>query len=210
MTFAYLASPYSHPDEDVREARYLEALKATAWLLQNKIWVHSPIVHCHELAKLYRLPKDANFWMDYNFAVLERASELLILTIDGWQSSHGIRQEYDRSKIKGIPSWALTPGGNGTIFHKVSLNVPESYALASPSQLVRPRATRGPDKRGRARAYDRTPRSEKRNLHGPEAVRTPEADAGREPSAMGAGFTMSDIERDLCEQEASEDEHRED
>lgn len=89
----YLASPYSRPDAFVREQRYLQAAKATVHLLHKREWVYSPIVHCHTIAQLGDLPKDFDFWRDYNFAMLEKADKLLILRVEGWENSVGVKAE---------------------------------------------------------------------------------------------------------------------
>jgi Domain of unknown function (DUF1937) len=91
--YKYLASPYTHADSDVMENRYIQARNCTAWLLSLKIWVYSPIVHCHELAKYHELPRDADYWWEYNKAMLEPASELIVLALDGWQDSTGVAKE---------------------------------------------------------------------------------------------------------------------
>jgi Domain of unknown function (DUF1937) len=91
--YSYLASPYTHSDLEVMEWRYREAMRCVHWLLERRIWVYSPIVHCHELAKQHELPRDAEYWAYYNRAMLGPASELLILGLDGWQESAGVAAE---------------------------------------------------------------------------------------------------------------------
>ena len=103
MSYIYLASPYSSPEPFVQEERYLKACRATHYLLAQKIWVFSPIVHCHELAKMVDLPKDATFWKDYNFAMLAGASKLIILRIEGWEASAGVRAERAEADRLEIP-----------------------------------------------------------------------------------------------------------
>lgn len=90
----YLASPYTHPDPFVREMRYVSTMKVLVeqYLLKAR-WAYSPIVHCHELAKIGDLPKDGSFWKQYDFHMLELAEELHILRLDGWTSSEGIKNE---------------------------------------------------------------------------------------------------------------------
>jgi hypothetical protein len=62
VSYLYLASPYSHVDPARRHGRYRAACAATCWLLNIRCWVYSPIVHCHELARLHDLPGDFEFW----------------------------------------------------------------------------------------------------------------------------------------------------
>lgn len=102
MTYLYLASPYSSPDPSIRDRRASEALAATAWLLQMKRWVYSPIVHCHELAFVHELPTDAEYWQEYNHALLERSKGLLVLLAEGWESSVGVGEEIRYAKELGL------------------------------------------------------------------------------------------------------------
>jgi len=91
--YTYLASPYTHADPDVMEQRYRQAMLCTCWYLQQRLWIYSPIVHCHALAKSQNLPRDHKFWGDYNFTMLRQSHGLTILAIEGWEESKGIAQE---------------------------------------------------------------------------------------------------------------------
>ena len=103
MSYHYLASPYSSPDLAICALWAQAAQRATAWLLAQRVWVYSPIVHCHELALAHSLPKDFAFWRDYNFAMLERARGLIILTIEGWKESKGVSAELAHAKDLALP-----------------------------------------------------------------------------------------------------------
>ena len=95
MSYIYIASPYTHKDPNVVEQRYLKVMEATAHFLNQGIHVYSPVVHCHELAHRHNLPKDFEFWQDYNFAMLVSAHELWVIMIDGWKESVGVQSELD-------------------------------------------------------------------------------------------------------------------
>lgn len=99
----YLASPYSDPDPFIREERYLRAARVLANLLEQKKWTFSPIVHCHELKKIVDLPYEHEFWLEYDCHILKRCSKLLVLRIDGWEKSRGVRMEMDFATANGIP-----------------------------------------------------------------------------------------------------------
>ena len=86
----------------MKEERYLRALKATQYLLSQRRWVYSPIVHCHELAKIGGLPGDFEFWKDYNFAVIAACDLFMILRIEGWDASKGVAQEKLEAERLGI------------------------------------------------------------------------------------------------------------
>ena len=96
--YVYLASPYSHPDESIIEARFVAAEAATARLLRKGIWVYSPIVHCHELTRKFDFPTDFAFWREYDFAMIRGATKLYILTLEGWGESVGVTAEIAYAK----------------------------------------------------------------------------------------------------------------
>lgn len=95
MGYIYLASPYSAGGAGpfLRELRYLQTMEHLAWMLRQGVHVYSPIVHCHELAKIADLPKNAPFWQAYNFTMLAGADMMHILMLEGWEHSDGIRDE---------------------------------------------------------------------------------------------------------------------
>jgi len=99
----YLASPYTHDDPSIREARYLKAAAETVRLAGLRHVVYSPIVHWHEVAKRHFLPHDASFWEHQNRSMLELATTLYILTLDGWKESLGVTQETLWAKQLHIP-----------------------------------------------------------------------------------------------------------
>ena len=105
----YLASPYSHPDPFVREQRYLMAAKALSELLAAECWAYSPIVHCHELAKIVDLPTHSAFWRRYDFHMLSLSTELLVLMLEGWKTSEGVREEIAEAARLNITVTALQP-----------------------------------------------------------------------------------------------------
>lgn len=99
----YLASPYTHEDPAVVEQRFKQAEKATAKGLIRGECIYSPIVHCHEIAKDYDLPKTFDFWQKYNYGMLRNASAMYILAIDGYNKSSGVLGEKAMAEQLGIP-----------------------------------------------------------------------------------------------------------
>lgn len=89
----YLASPYSHHDAVVREARFQSACMAAGRLIKAGVCVYSPIVHCHPIAVKEGLPEGWLFWSDFARTMLEAATELCVLTLDGWDRSLGVGDE---------------------------------------------------------------------------------------------------------------------
>jgi len=104
MSYIYLASPYTHEDEAVMELRFVQVVDAASYLISVRLLhVFSPIAHCHALAVRHTLPRDAQFWNDYNYTFLKHAKQVCILTIDGWQRSKGIQAEIQTARHLNIP-----------------------------------------------------------------------------------------------------------
>ena len=98
----YLASPYSHPEPLVRDQRFLAACRATVRQLLAGHSVFSPIVRGHPLVGL-GLPADWNFWARHDEQHLSRCDQLLVLPVEGWQASEGVRAEIELAKRLGLP-----------------------------------------------------------------------------------------------------------
>lgn len=91
--FIYVGSPYTHTSIRIEEQRYRNTMWYVVGLLRQRQWAFSPILHCHDMAQRFSLPKDALHWMDYNFAMLSAARELHVLQLPGWESSVGLKSE---------------------------------------------------------------------------------------------------------------------
>lgn len=92
-TLIYLASPYTHDRECIQELRYLQTMRAVNALQQNKIYVYSPILYLHCLAKKFNHKGDCKTWEDFDNIFLSKADEFLIYKGDGWVKSRGIKKE---------------------------------------------------------------------------------------------------------------------
>ncbi|HEX4861582.1 MAG TPA: DUF1937 family protein [Rhizomicrobium sp.] len=93
----YLACPYTHPDHRVREARFHAANRAAVQLIKQGRIVYSPITMTHpldaELAGESTMGSD--YWVDFDIAFMEACSEMVVLMIDGWRESSGIKREIE-------------------------------------------------------------------------------------------------------------------
>jgi len=104
--FAYIASPYTHEDPEIRHKRYIEACNFVRWVaLTVKLTPYSPIVHWHDIAVKNDLPKDHEFWNKMDKDLLVEATTMYVLGIDGWKESKGIASEVlfaTRHKINSV------------------------------------------------------------------------------------------------------------
>ena len=89
----YVASPYSHPDESIRENRYVEVRKYVYELIKIGEFAYSPIVYAHELSKNHKLPTDALWWQNFNENFMKRSDVCHFYLMDGWKQSHGMSLE---------------------------------------------------------------------------------------------------------------------
>lgn len=106
----YLASPYTHPDAFIREQRYVCVLKVLHDFLVQRKWAYSPIVHCHEAAKVGSLPPDAEFWEEYDFHMLALAESMTVVMLPDWEKSRGVEREIEFCRRElGIPIVYLNP-----------------------------------------------------------------------------------------------------
>ena len=91
----YLCAPYSAPTPEEREARFIQANKAAAKLMLEGHVVFSPISHSHPIAHHIGNHLSHEFWLKQDFAFMEWADEMVILTAPGWTKSKGIQLEID-------------------------------------------------------------------------------------------------------------------
>lgn len=106
----YLASPYSHPDPEVRHRRFVAACRAAARLMAEGKPVFSPIAHSHPIAEHGGLcPTDCEMWLRLDLPFLAACSELCVLTLNGWTDSRGVAAEIIAARDRGIPITFVAP-----------------------------------------------------------------------------------------------------
>jgi hypothetical protein len=99
----YLASPHASHDPLVREDRYHRAMKALGQLIQEGHLVFSPIVHTHQLSKMYAWPNTFDYYAKLDFAWLDRVDEMWVLMLSGWDKSQGVTAEITEMSRLGKP-----------------------------------------------------------------------------------------------------------
>ena len=89
----YVISPYTHDVEEVMDIRYEEALRACGKLLLEGFHPLSVIVHCHPIAKVFDLPRDRQFWGDYDNTFITWAQAGYVLCFNYWWTSKGSKED---------------------------------------------------------------------------------------------------------------------
>ena len=101
----YLACPYTDRDPRVRRWRFHMATAAAATLVKRGVVVFSPVTMTHPMDVVLAGENTlgSEFWGKFDEAFMDKCSEMIILEIDGWDSSSGIRREIEFFKKSGKP-----------------------------------------------------------------------------------------------------------
>jgi hypothetical protein len=100
----YLASPLSHPDPAVLEARFRAVCHAASRLMQEGNIIFAPIVHSFPIVtNVPGTPWTYEFWLKQDFALLDVCAELWVLRLPGWVYSHGIAAEIKHAEAHRKP-----------------------------------------------------------------------------------------------------------
>lgn len=95
----YIASPYTHDDTEVMQRRYEAVLRYCAHKTQHRVVIYSPIVHFHEMAKHFSLPRDIHYWREANMTMLRISKHMEVLKLPGWEDSEGISDELEATEM---------------------------------------------------------------------------------------------------------------
>jgi hypothetical protein len=98
MIDIYLAIPYSHSSSLVREYRFQQANTASAALIDKGYTVFSPISHGHPINLIKKLDVD---WIAFDLKILNLCKMVVVVTINGWEESKGIKEELKFAQEKG-------------------------------------------------------------------------------------------------------------
>ena len=97
----YLATPYSHVNPAVSQARFETINRVAAEGINEGHVVYSPISHTHPKAQTGLLPEEAEgtcgenweFWAEQDKPFIAWCDELWVYMADGWEESRGVDQE---------------------------------------------------------------------------------------------------------------------
>ena len=97
----FLAAPYTHPDPEIVNARVTAINAHTALLMNQSHIVFSPISHSHYIAMENDLPTTFEFWKKQNHEFIVWCDSIVILKLDGWKESKGVKDELEFARILG-------------------------------------------------------------------------------------------------------------
>lgn len=98
MAKIYIAIPYSSVD---KEASFRIANKVASEQYKLGNIVYSPISHSHPIAIQEGLPGGFEFWEKIDFEFIRWADYVLVVKMEGWKESTGVRKEIEYCKSIG-------------------------------------------------------------------------------------------------------------
>ena len=98
----YLACPYSHKDERMKQLRFEKVTRVTALLNGKGFPTFSPITHSHPQEQ-YLLHWGHDEWLGLDRLHFDNCLELYVLCLPGWESSRGVKQEISWAKKESMP-----------------------------------------------------------------------------------------------------------
>jgi hypothetical protein len=109
----YLACPYNSPNPQIMEERARTANRIAAELMARGALVFSPLTHNLPLLR-EGLPAGWSHWAEFDQTVLERCDKLIVVKLEGWEDSAGVRNELKLARDRNMPIEFLDPAGYGT------------------------------------------------------------------------------------------------
>tara|TARA_R110000751_G_scaffold40662_1_gene96093 strand:+ start:271 stop:642 length:372 start_codon:yes stop_codon:yes gene_type:complete len=89
----YIASPYSGT-HDEKVDRFVQVQAFCHHLFYNRgLFVYSPIVHWHPIAVKWDEYGNFEKYEQFDYHMLDLATDMYILCLDGWQESKGVNLE---------------------------------------------------------------------------------------------------------------------
>ena len=103
MEVIYLASPYSHTDLSVMDARWKQVCGIAGRLMHEGHVVYSPIAHTHQIALQCALPRCWDYWERFDREFIQACEKVVVAMMDGWKESKGVQAEILIAKGLGKP-----------------------------------------------------------------------------------------------------------
>ena len=112
----YVAAPYSHSDPLVVESRFTKVSQYVAELTARGMVAISPVAYGHILLKYHEMPNDWTFWKNFCRSFLIKCKYMIVLQLEGWEKSEGIKGEMEFARTNGISIILVPADSTGTDF----------------------------------------------------------------------------------------------
>lgn len=118
----YVASPYSHPDPRCQNERFWQVCRYTAQLIKAGNLAFSPIAHSHPVAFIGEMEGNFETWQRWCLRMLDACDVLYVLTLPGWQNSHGVMAEINHANRLGLSVLFVDPITEETFVNPEDIN----------------------------------------------------------------------------------------
>ncbi|MDA9189383.1 DUF1937 family protein [bacterium] len=111
MSFFYISNPYNGT-ADQKNDRAKIAASVCARLLKSGVYAWSPIVHNHAMPKEFEdlsIEQRRSLFLNFDFTLLLASKGMIVLKMDGWEESYGVKKEIELCGKKDIPIYYLFP-----------------------------------------------------------------------------------------------------
>lgn len=99
----YIASPYTHDLEAIRNLRYRQVLQYANSLMSVGHIVFSPVVYGHPFVELDAGAIPFSYWRPFNERIILASTQVRVLKLSGWKTSAGVNGEVRFADQHGIP-----------------------------------------------------------------------------------------------------------
>lgn len=99
-TMYYIAAPYWHESEQVRNERRNQVIAYSMMLTRRGVLNYSPLLYTERFKKT-AVPE--SFWLEHGKRMVDACDVVRVLCLDGWQESSGIAGEVERAEGQGKP-----------------------------------------------------------------------------------------------------------
>lgn len=98
----YLASPYSHDSNFIKELRYQAIACVAARLIKDHhLILLEPIASCHQKSGLYDMPTGYEYWKTRDRKMIELSDGIIVCMLPGWKESEGVTDEIEYAESLG-------------------------------------------------------------------------------------------------------------
>lgn len=107
----FLSVAYQGTDQE-KAYRHDISLKATAEFLRQGIHVFAPVIYVNQIVEEMNLPtmeERRKIVMPYLIEFLKVSKGMILVTVEGWQNSWGVRQELIFCQENNIPLYKIEP-----------------------------------------------------------------------------------------------------
>lgn len=97
----YLASPFSHKDRWVMKLRWAIITAIGAKLVSEGKHVFGPITESHAYDEFGVGNSGWEYWQKHDYLMIDKADELWVVKMKGWEQSVGVQAELTYAQKKG-------------------------------------------------------------------------------------------------------------